>query len=213
MRRIIKIVIEFLSSLIKTKPKPVPGREPTFSRNERLLVFASNEIGVKEVEGSGDSARVKLYHAYAREDNDLARAEPDSTAWCASFLCYCLEMVGMGSTNSMLARSFLKWGVSTRKHPLPGDLVVLWRGKRAGWTGHCGVYLAHDSTHCWIIGGNQANQVSVGKYPLNGSRMGLLDYRRSSKSRELSKRDIQKLRKLSGQILAGNKVELSHDVE
>ena len=34
----------------------------------------------------------------------------DEVAWCAAFLGACLERAGIGSTRSLMARSYLGWG-------------------------------------------------------------------------------------------------------
>lgn len=203
MREVLVKIIEMLKEALKGLDKE-SNPPATHFRNERVLSFASKEVGVKEVRGSGNNARVVTYHAYARKDNDRAKAQPDSTPWCASFVCYCLEMVGMGSTNSMMARSFLKWGVSSKAKPLPGDIVVYWRGSKAGWQGHVGFFLEERGGYIYTLGGNQADSVNVSKYSKNK----LLDIRRSSKQRKLSEVEEDLLWSMSGKILAGNKVEL-----
>jgi len=211
MKQLVLSLISALQAFLdkleeKTEPKKDP--KPKHSRNKRLLVFASKEIGVKEVQGSGDSARVVKYHAYAREDNDISKAQPDSTPWCASFICYCLEMVGMGSTNSMAARSYLKWGKSVKKDPLPGDIVVYWRGKKSGWAGHVGVYLGQVDGLIYTLGGNQRDAVNVSRYSTDK----LLDIRRSSRMKKLSKQEILELKSLANRIINGHKVELGGKV-
>jgi len=176
--------------------------EPILTRNERLLMFASGEIGVKEVQGEGNNAQVKKYHAYARLDNDLSKALPDSVPWCASFICYCLEMVGMGSTNSMMAKSYLKWGVSTKMKPLPGDIVVYWRGSKTASTGHVGVFLGIKSGMVYTLGGNQSDMVNISRYGVDK----VLDFRRSSKMGPIDEVLEDKLWDMSDRLLAGEKI-------
>lgn len=175
-----------------------------FSRNERLLITASKEIGVLEVKGSGSNPKVELYHAFAREDNDPNKGLRDDVPWCASFICYCLENSGMGSTNSMLAKSFLKWGVSKKKSPLPGDLVVYDRG---GYKGHVGLYLQHDSKYIWTLGGNQSDSVRVSKYTFDN----FLDFRRSSiqDKKGFTTAQVDNLKRIANEIIKGNAVELA----
>jgi len=42
-----------------------------------------------------------------------------------------------------------------------GAVMVFWRGSPNGWKGHVGFYWAQDNDAYHIIGGNQANSVSV----------------------------------------------------
>jgi len=191
------------------KPKPIERFKPRISRNELLLSFASGELGTKEIRGSGSNARVEKYHAYARLDNTSGRVVTDDVPWCASFICFCLEMVGMGSTNSKAARSFLKWGVTVElKDALPGDLVVYYRGQKSGWSGHVGIFLGMSSGYIITLGGNQADAVRVSKY----STTKLLSVRRSSKMMELNEVQQDHLWDMAAKVRAGNKVDASGKV-
>lgn len=88
-------------------------------------------------------------------DIDPARVE-----WCAAFVNSVLDATGRQGTNSLLARSFLKWGYSV-KSPERGDIVVFPRGNQA-WQGHVGFFVHQftddKGTHRFIVlGGNQDN--------------------------------------------------------
>lgn len=219
MKNLILSIIEALKAMLKIsekEPEEIKGKDynppPKHFRNERILVGASKEVGVKEVAGKGNNQRVVKYHAYARLDNDLTMAQPDSTAWCASFVAFVLEYhCGMGSTNSMLARSYQKWGISTRKKPLPGDIVVFSRNNST-WQGHVGFYLKSDKNYVWCLGGNQRDSVNVAKYPKNSSRMKLLDIRRSSKHVPITEPMEDLLHSMAEKIINGQKVELGGKV-
>ena len=94
-------------SELETQLKKLDGEiveEPVGpSRNEKVLRIAALELGTKEVSGSGNNAKVVEYHRYASKSNNVD--QPDSVPWCSSFVCYLVEKSGMGSTNSMMARS------------------------------------------------------------------------------------------------------------
>lgn len=189
------------------KSKPKLDKEfnpkPTHTRNERLLVFAAGTIGTKEYKGAGKSnPEVEMYHAYAREDNDLTKGMSDDVPWCSSVNCYWHEMVGMGSTNSKTAKSWLKWGVSTLKNPTYGDSVVFDRG---GWKGHVGIIVSWNSQYVWVLGGNQSDAINVTKY----SRSRLVDIRRSSKMPKLDDAILKRLKNIADNIIKGNKVSLA----
>jgi uncharacterized protein (TIGR02594 family) len=95
--------------------------------------------------------------------------DPVRTPWCAAFANYILQRNGYEGTDSLLARSFLDYGVPT-KDPKPGDIVVLKRG-RAKWAGHVGFYLdtvEEDGVkYIVVLGGNQKKAVQVSYYPAN----------------------------------------------
>lgn len=176
------------------------------SRNELILHIAATELGTKEVQGSGNNAKVMEYHKYATKSNNVE--QPDSVPWCASFVCWVLEHVypdgdinnPMESTNSMMARAYLNWGKSTLSDPLPGDIVVFWRGQRSGWQGHVGFFLRTNSDGSIVtLGGNQSDEVNISMY----SSAKLLDIRRSSKARIYTPKDIKRLKNISRALIDG----------
>lgn len=180
----------------------------TPSRNELILKMAMNEIGVKEVVGSGNNAKVEEYHRYASKSNNTD--QPDSVPWCSSFICWVIEhcipeynnprLKPMGSTNSMMARSWLKWGVSTKKDPLPGDIVVFYRGQKSGWKGHVSFLIRKNADGSLVcLGGNQSDEVNLTTY--NDAK--LLDIRRSSKARVYDGEDVAVLRTIAHGIING----------
>ena len=97
----------------------------------------------------------------------------DDTAWCAAFLNWVLKTAKKGNTGSLLARSFLKYGVST-KIPELGDIVVLWRIAPTSLYGHCGLYIREINGYVYVLGGNQANAVNISAFP----RSQVLDFRK-----------------------------------
>ncbi len=95
--------------------------------------------------------------------------DPVRVEWCAAFVNSVLSEVGIESTRSLLARSYLSWGRST-DIPSPGDIMVFSRGD-SGWQGHVGFYVAtieyKEKTYWVVLGGNQDNSVSYKLYPEN----------------------------------------------
>ena len=207
-----KIVDLFLSGVKvgDSKPKPKPkspkGKLDLEFRNYEILKTARKEIGVKEVAGSGNNAKVVKYHAFATKDNK--KGMNDSVPWCSSFVCWVVENTfvkgkHIGSTNSMAARSWLKWGVSTKNDPLPGDIVVYWRGKKDGWQGHTGFYLGSKGDYIYTLGGNQRDSVNISTY----HKVKLLDIRRSSKHIKLDEVQEDFLYDLADDILQANGIK------
>jgi uncharacterized protein (TIGR02594 family) len=134
------------------------------------IAFRELLAGVHEVAGREHNARILEYHRATR-----LRASDDETSWCAAFVNWSLLQAGVEGTNAANARSFMDWGVAAEA-PKPGDIVVLWRGKRDGWQGHVGFYLGRSNGRVYILGGNQGDAVSVDAFHEDR----VLGYRRSA---------------------------------
>lgn len=95
--------------------------------------------------------------------------DPVHVEWCTAFVNSVLYETGVEHTHSLMARSYLTWGVSTDT-PAPGDIMVFSRGD-SGWQGHVGFYVgsySYDDETFWVIlGGNQDNSVSYKLYREN----------------------------------------------
>jgi len=88
---------------MKPNPQAIPVAEP------KWLVIARNEIGVREVPGTRDNARVLEYLATVLKTR-LPRWFRDETPWCAAFVNWCLEQGGIKGTGKPNARSYIKYG-------------------------------------------------------------------------------------------------------
>ncbi|SHI63181.1 TIGR02594 family protein [Rubritalea squalenifaciens DSM 18772] len=133
---------------------------------------AQEYLGLSEVPGAESNRTIlgwiRSFFSWAKDDGELA--------WCAIFINTMLAKSGIRGTGSAAARSFLQWGEPVEK-PRKGDIVVFWRGSRQGWQGHVGLYWGEaGSEHIYCLGGNQANRVSIAKYP----RSRVLGYRREA---------------------------------
>lgn len=123
--------------------------------------LARKEIGTKEIVGKKHSATVVAYF----RDAGHPEIVDDETAWCAAFVGAMLARSGVKPTGSLAARSYLKWGTPVGlAEAKPGDLVIFQRGS-SSWQGHVGFYVGHDGTTISVLGGNQANKVSIAKHP------------------------------------------------
>lgn len=129
----------------------------------------------EEVETLG----VGLHERYHRRDlQAMIGVDPSRTAWCAAYVDYVLDVVfDLEGTDSLLAKSYLNWGISVREPDL-WDVVVFERNG-PGWEGHVGFYMGETvidgRTYYWILGGNQNDAVTVELYP----RSEVLGIRRS----------------------------------
>jgi uncharacterized protein (TIGR02594 family) len=90
-----------------------------------------------------------------------------NTPWCAAFANSVLASTGHGSTGSLAAQSFLKYGKETAT-PSNGDVVVMGRGGANSGLGHVGFFAGYGADHqtVKVLAGNTGGQVSTKEYPL-----------------------------------------------
>lgn len=133
-------------------------------RQKTAYALASEELGMREVQGPRHNPDIVQMFA----DVGHSWVKDDETAWCAAFVGAMLERAGLPSTRKLNARSYNEWGEAV---PLvsaqPGDLVVFSRGDPNGWQGHVGFFVNRTDTHIEVLGGNQADQVSIAGYPVS----------------------------------------------
>lgn len=136
---------------------PVVAGEPVWLRRAR------QEIGVSEIAGKVHSKRVLSYWELAK-----LPFRDDETPWCAGFVNAMVEDVGIKGTQSGMARSFESWGQPCG--PIPGAIVVFWRGSRTSGSGHVGFLTGRDqSGNLMVLGGNQGDAVNI--KPFSASRV------------------------------------------
>lgn len=200
MIEFIKGLIAFLTSFLKKVE--AHGMKPELSpkplhRNIRILKAGAGQLGTKEYPGAKSNPVVEMYLDYGFKSNKDSGLK-DDVPWCAGFICYLCEISGMGSTNSLMARSFERWGVSKKHSPMPGDIITFWRGSKAAGTGHVGLFLGYkDANHVYVLGGNQNDEVNVSVYGI--ARM--TDIRRSSKAARLTNAEVKQLNAIRDDIL------------
>ena len=133
--------------------------------------MAKRELGTTEQSGSArNNPRILEYHASTTLPGNLARI--DETAWCSSFVNWCVSRVGLKGTNSARARSWQDWGRKL-SDPVPGCITVFSRPSAGPQSGHVAFYVSETATHIKVLGGNQSNQVKESNYP----KSRLLSYR------------------------------------
>jgi uncharacterized protein (TIGR02594 family) len=121
------------------------------------MAEAWRELGQSEIPGAAHNPRiVAMFDELGHPGNG------DETAWCAAFVGACLERAGFESTRSLLARSYLDWGMPVDS-PMPGAIVVLKRGSDPT-LGHVGFLVGTTASHVFILGGNQSNAVTVAAF-------------------------------------------------
>lgn len=129
------------------------------------LVLARGEIGTKEKPGPGNNPEVVQYYV-----ESVGRKHPDSVPWCAAFVGAMISRAGYKPSYSLLARSYLDWGVRL-KAPKVGAVVVFARGKPP--SGHVGFVESFTDNVLVVIGGNQKDAVNRQLY----SRSKAIGYR------------------------------------
>lgn len=127
--------------------------------------------GVHEIAGPTHAQRILDYHQATS-----LKATADEVPWCAAFVGWCLERVGVDPSGSAAARSYLDWGVGVSTiHPPTGAVVVLKRGganqpgpEVRDAQGHVGfLWCLADPGRIVLLGGNQSDAVSLGHYPVD----------------------------------------------
>ena len=132
------------------------------------FLIGLNQYGVEEIKGGENPEILKYFHSIGHE-----WVREDETAWCSAYINWCFYMSGKDYTGELTARSWLSIGREI-KAPVMGDVAILWRDSRDSWKGHVGFFVTQDSTHVWLLGGNQDNQVNIKAYP----KSRVLGYRR-----------------------------------
>lgn len=96
--------------------------------------------------------------------------------WCAGFVSWCFQNSGhpMPYPYSLGARDVLK-KLRDRGHgitpsdadpPLPGDVIVWWRGSPGGWQGHVGLVHSYADGIVRTVEGNKTPKVGTFTYTL-----------------------------------------------
>jgi uncharacterized protein (TIGR02594 family) len=152
-------------------PAPLTG----LSAMPRPIDVARQELalGVAEIPGKEDNPRIVMYHR-----TTIGGAAHDETAWCSSFVNYCVEQAGLEGTRSKAARSWhdQHWGRDVTSRPAEGDVVVFSRHSPSDDGGHVGFFISDEGDQIRILGGNQGNRISIRLFPKNGS-LGSTDYK------------------------------------
>lgn len=128
----------------------------------KWLQVARSYLGLREYTGSRHNKKILEWWSKIR-----APFTDDETPWCAGFVGGVLEECEIKSSRSAAARSYQKWGHAL-KGPVVGAVVVFWRGKPEGWSGHVGFVVGRDEhNNLMVIGGNQGNAVNIKPFSLD----------------------------------------------
>lgn len=166
---------EFLKPLSGGMRIPVAAGVTAYAIAQQELT-----LNVAEFPGVANNPRIVLYHS-STDDGEA----PDETAWCSSFVNYCVEQAGMDGTGSKWARSWHEknWGQTVTDDPRIGDIVV-WRRQAPGQDGGHVAFFVEELADGFVrvLGGNQSDRLRISTYPKNGTigntRYSLLSIRR-----------------------------------
>jgi uncharacterized protein (TIGR02594 family) len=125
------------------------------------ISVAAREIGQSQIKGSHHNPRILEYHACTS-----LHASNDETAWCSSFVNWCLLQVGIAGTKSAAAISWQHWG--SHSSAKQGAITVIYSIHGAGRSAsgyHVGFFFDDCGPHFRLLGGNQSHQVKVSRYP------------------------------------------------
>ena len=123
----------------------------------KWLDLAYAAIGTKEIKGGRHNSKiVGWWQAMKSHFRD------DETAWCGAFVGGILAHAGLPAYPAGAgARNWLKYGKRLDK-PAEGCIVIFWRGKRNGWSGHVGFVVGKDRYgNLMVLGGNQSDAVNI----------------------------------------------------
>ena len=95
-------------------------------------------------------------------DTSVRWIDPREVPWCGAFVATCHRKAAPGielPENPLGARNWKRWGKEV--DPVFGSTLVFWRIRKDHWAGHVGFYHGEDASHFHVLGGNQANAVTV----------------------------------------------------
>ena len=128
---------------------------------QTAIQIARTYLGTKEIKGAADNPKImEMYRAVGHD-----WVEHDEVAWCAAFVGFCLEKVGLASTRKLNARSYLTWGekVAGPEQAKEGDVVVFTRGSSTA-QGHVAFFVKAAGSQIEVLGGNQSDGVTMARY-------------------------------------------------
>lgn len=99
--------------------------------------------------------------------------DPAKVPWCGDFVETCIALTLPEEalpTNPYAAINWLGFGREVT--PRKGAILIFWRGSPDGWQGHIGFYAGEDATHYHVLGGNQADSITISRIAKNRLRKG-----------------------------------------
>lgn len=121
----------------------------------KMLLEAVKLYGTKEIVGKGNDPTIM---AWAKEVGLEKTYSNDEIPWCGLFMAVIAKRAGKDLPNNPLwALNWARFGVKATTAML-GDVITL---NRPGGGGHVGLIVGEDPEAFHVIGGNQANAVTI----------------------------------------------------
>lgn len=147
--------------LIATAPiEPVQGKIQS-DHKIPWMAQAYDHIGLHETSNN------KALKRFLRSDNATI-GDPAVFPWCGDFVQTCLKLglpdepfTGRVQKNPYLAKNWRDFGEPCVG--MEGAVGIFYRGDPKGPYGHVAFYVGEDDLYYYILGGNQANKVSITK--------------------------------------------------
>lgn len=147
---------------LTSKDSIVEPIAPDFTRAPWMTI-AMREIGQAQLPNSMHNQRILQYHS-----TTTLGATSDETAWCSSFVNWCLREAGLPGTKSAAANSWLHWG--SMCGPAVGAITIIYEfdppQSRSGY--HVGFWIEDAGRNFRLLGGNQSKMVRISAYPKSG---------------------------------------------
>ncbi|AXF41510.1 hypothetical protein SHAb15599_00156 [Acinetobacter phage SH-Ab 15599] len=142
---------------------------PEELKNYPWLAVAISQLGVDERD---NPAQIREYHAKGGGSSKWGGETP----WCASFVGWCLQKVGIKGSGSAAARSYTRYGKSTlNQKPIPPGSICVIAGNRGASSGHVFFCEYEKDGRIHAVGGNQS-----AKNKQNGGEVTRTTFARSS---------------------------------
>lgn len=144
------------------------SKEQPYRRQNPTPIPAAEPVRIAR-EWEGYNARKDRFDLkqFLSQGNDSA-VDPLQIPWCAAFMNAVLKESGYEGTNSLMARSFLSYGIKV-KNPEEGDIVVFKRGSSPE-AGHVAFFVGYEyinnKQYIKALGGNQKKSVTMALYPV-----------------------------------------------
>lgn len=141
---------------------------------DKIWLEMMKYYGTKEIPGPVDNPVIVGWFG----ELGYPEIQDDETAWCSCCLNIMAKHAGLEYSGKLDARSWMQRGKPI-SDPLPGHVVVFWRGQKTGWQGHVGLFSgwSSDKSQIFTLGGNQNNMLGIRAYPVAAFDFGLLGFR------------------------------------
>jgi CHAP domain/Putative peptidoglycan binding domain len=152
-------------------PTPLINQMPSGASrvgwNALQIAKAEMAAGAKEIGGDDKGPYCKKYLAVT--------GLGEGYDWCAAFVSYCFKegnpgampykaTAGARATLTAFKDKGWEYKATFENSPLPGDIIVWWRGTPNGWKGHVGIVSGYANGIVHTIEGNKTSKVDHFSY-------------------------------------------------